>query len=212
MGLVLDLDAAAAADRRRRSHCPGRLRRVSGPADAGVARSPCSRRLRSARIRGPTRTRWRPSARGQVGDDEGRGRAVPRRFDANPQLTTAAVARELAQDKASPDSSPSCRRRFRLREPGLSAICRASSRPSPRASEKAPPVLLDAVPSSTTEVAPAAQAAGYASAIEAASCLPDVSGVLLDRLVDGGATSSRQPGSTTPAVSRSRRPPPSSRR
>src|ERR1700761_7432357 len=56
-----------------------------------------------------------------------------------------------------------------------------------------PPVLLDAVPASTTAVAPAAQASTYAAAIGAASCLSDVSGVLLDRLVDDGAA----PGAAT---------------
>jgi D-glucuronyl C5-epimerase C-terminus len=66
----------------------------------------------------------------------------------------------------------------------------------------APPVLLDVVPTPTTvpsseqgsypggappqgsTVDPSTQASTYARAIEAASCLPDVSGVLLDRLVD----------------------------
>jgi hypothetical protein len=69
----------------------------------------------------------------------------------------------------------------------------------------APPVLLDAVATPTTvpaselssytagpppaagTVSPADQASGYAAAIEAASCSPDVSGVLLDRLVDEGS-------------------------
>ncbi len=67
---------------------------------------------------------------------------------------------------------------------------------------KAPPVLLDAVPTPTTvpsseqdsypggappqegAVDPATQASTYAAAIQGASCLPDVSGLLLDRLVD----------------------------
>ena len=108
---------------------------------------------------------------------------------ANPQLTTAAVARELAEDKASPElvaflPAP-------VPAAGAWAVGDLGSLESALAQGlgKAPPVLLDAVPSSTTEVAPTAQAAGYASAIEAGSCLPDVSGVLLDRLVDSGATS-----------------------
>ncbi len=108
---------------------------------------------------------------------------------ANPQLTTAAVAGELAEDKASPElvaflPAP-------VPAVGAWAVGDLGSLESALAQGlgKAPPVLLDAVPSSTTEVAPTAQAASYASAIEAASCLPDVSGVLLDRLVDGGAAS-----------------------
>src|SRR5262249_23046628 len=71
----------------------------------------------------------------------------------------------------------------------------------------APPVLLDAVPASTTTVAPAAQATSYAEAIEAASCRPDVSGLLLDRLVDGGAA----PGSATGLYDASGAPKPSVR-
>jgi D-glucuronyl C5-epimerase C-terminus len=69
----------------------------------------------------------------------------------------------------------------------------------------APPVLVEAVATSTTvpsselgsytggtpptegAVSPATQAAAYAAAIGAASCSPNVSGVLLDRLVDYGA-------------------------
>jgi hypothetical protein len=107
----------------------------------------------------------------------------------NPQLTAAAVAHELAQDKAAPDlvgflPAP-------VPAAGAWAVRDLASLESTVAQglgTKAPPVLLDAVPSSTTEVSPAAQAAGYASAIDAASCLPGVSGLLLDRLVDGGTT------------------------
>jgi D-glucuronyl C5-epimerase C-terminus len=69
----------------------------------------------------------------------------------------------------------------------------------------APPVLLHAVAVPTTvpsselgaytggapptagAVSPVTQASWYADAIEAASCSPDVSGVLLDRLVDAGS-------------------------
>ena len=132
---------------------------------------------------------------------------------ANPQLTTAAVAHELAQDKASPElvaflPAP-------VPAAGAWAVGDLGSLESALAQGlgKAPPVLLDAVPSSTTEVAPAAQAAGYASAIEAASCRAGRQRVSSST---GWSTAarrqSRQPGSTTPAVSRSRRPPPSSRR
>jgi hypothetical protein len=46
----------------------------------------------------------------------------------------------------------------------------------------APPVLL--------ATSPATQASDYAAAIESASCLPGVSGLLLDRLVDGAAPES----------------------
>jgi hypothetical protein len=109
----------------------------------------------------------------------------------NPQLTAAAVARELAQDKAAPDlvgflPAP-------IPAAGAWAVRDLPSLESTLAQglgTKAPPVLLDAVPSSTTEVTPAAQASGYASAIETASCLSGVSGVFLDRLVDGPASTS----------------------
>ena len=105
----------------------------------------------------------------------------------NPQLTTAAVARELAQDNAAPDlvgfvPAP-------VPAAGAWAVRDLASLESTVAQglgTKAPPVLLDAVPSSTTEVTPTAQASGYASAIETASCPPGVSGLLLDRLVDSG--------------------------
>lgn len=74
-----------------------------------------------------------------------------------------------------------------------------------KASGTAPPVLVEAVATSTTvpsselgsytggtpptegAVSPATQASAYAAAIGAASCSPNVSGVLLDRLVDFGA-------------------------
>jgi hypothetical protein len=50
-----------------------------------------------------------------------------------------------------------------------------------------PPVLLDAVAVPTTDAASAAaQAVAYAGAIDEASCSPDVSGLMLDRLVDDG--------------------------
>ena len=109
---------------------------------------------------------------------------------ANPQLTTAAVADELAQDNAAPDlvaflPAP-------VPAAGAWAVGDLGSLESALAQGlgKAPPVLLDAVPSSTAEVTPAAQASAYASAIEGASCLPDVSGLLLERLVDNGAPAS----------------------
>jgi len=52
----------------------------------------------------------------------------------------------------------------------------------------APPVLVDAVPVPTGTVSPAAQASAYATAIGDASCAKGVSGVVLDRLVDSGAS------------------------
>jgi hypothetical protein len=56
----------------------------------------------------------------------------------------------------------------------------------------APPVLLDATPVATNSSATsqASQASAYAAAIGAASCLPNVRGLLLDRLVDGAAPES----------------------
>jgi hypothetical protein len=114
---------------------------------------------------------------------------------ANPQLTTAAVARELAQDKAAPDlvdflPAP-------VPAAGAWAVRDLPSLESTVAQglgTKAPPVLLDAVPSSTSEVTPTAQASGYASAIETASCQPGVSGLFLNRLLDGGTTSGTATG------------------
>jgi len=107
----------------------------------------------------------------------------------NPQLTTAAVAHELAADKALPDlvvfqPAP-------VPATGAWAVGDLASLAATLADGlgiKAPPILLGAVPSSTAEVAPTEQAAAYVSAIETASCLPDVSGLFLDRLVDGGTT------------------------
>jgi hypothetical protein len=122
-----------------------------------------------------------------------------------PRLTATAVARELAQDGATPDvvsfiPAP-------VPAAGTLAVGDIGSLESTLAEElgKAPPVLLEAVPTPTSvpaseqgaytggappqvnAVAPATQASAYAAAIEAASCWPDVSGLLLDRLVDDGA-------------------------
>jgi hypothetical protein len=108
---------------------------------------------------------------------------------AKPQLTTIAVARELAHDGARPDlvsflPAP-------VPATGEWAVGDLGSLESALAQElgTAPPVLLDAVPASSTAVAPATQASTYAAAIEGASCLTNVSGLLLDRLVDDGAAS-----------------------
>ena len=102
-------------------------------------------------------------------DDRGRGRAVPRRVDGQPAAHHGrGGARARTRTRPRPTSSPSCPRRFRLPERGPSAIWASLESALAQGLGKAPPVLLDAVPSSTTEVAPAAQAAGYASAIEAA--------------------------------------------
>ncbi len=119
-----------------------------------------------------------------------------------PQSTALALARQLAQDDAQPGlvsflPAP-------VPSAGAWAVGDLDSLESTLAKGlgKAPSVLLDAVPTPTTvpssergsylggapaqegAVDPATQASTYAAAIEAASCLPDVSGLLLDRLVD----------------------------
>jgi D-glucuronyl C5-epimerase-like protein len=124
---------------------------------------------------------------------------------AKPQLTAIALAQELAQDGAQPDlvaflPAP-------VPAAGAWAVGDLGSLESALAKElgKTPPVLLDAVPTATTvpaseqgayqgglpptegAVAPATQASTYAETLEAASCAPGVSGLLLDRLVDDGA-------------------------
>lgn len=103
---------------------------------------------------------------------------------AKPQLTTIAVARELAKDGARPDvisfvPAP-------VPAAGSWAVGDLGSLESAldQALGTRPSILLDAVPSATTAVAPATQASAYSAAVETASCLPDVSGLLLDRLVD----------------------------
>jgi hypothetical protein len=124
-----------------------------------------------------------------------------------PQLTTIALARELAQDGARPDLVS-----FRpapVPGTGAWALSDLASLQSALAKGlgKAPPVLLDAVPAATIvpsgelgaytggpppqagAVDPATQASTYAAVVEAASCMPGVSGLLLDRLVDEGANS-----------------------
>lgn len=135
--------------------------------------------------------------------------AVGPRLDGStekPQLTTIALARELAQDGAQPDlvsflPAP-------VPGAGTWSVGEVGSLESALAKGlgKAPPVLLDALPTSTTvpsaelgaytggsppqagAVDPATQASTYAAAVEAASCMPGVSGLVLDRLVDEGAT------------------------
>jgi hypothetical protein len=122
-----------------------------------------------------------------------------------PQLTAIAIGRELARDGAQADFVS-----FRpAPAPGLGVWAVGDLGLLESALAKglgtAPPVLLDAVATPTTvpaselssytagpppaagTVSPADQASGYAAAIEAASCSPDVSGVLLDRLVDEGS-------------------------
>jgi hypothetical protein len=135
--------------------------------------------------------------------------AVGPSFDgstANPQLTATAFAQELAQDGAQADlvsflPAP-------VPAAGVWAVGDLGSLESALAKGlgEAPPVLLDAVPTPSTvpaseqgayagglpspagAVSPATQASTYQAAIEAASCLPDVSGLLLDRLVDDGTS------------------------
>ncbi len=102
---------------------------------------------------------------------------------AKPQLTAVALAQELAQDGAQPDLVS-----FRpapVPAAGTWAVGDLGSLESALAKGlgKTPPVLLDAVPT----VDPAMQSSTYAGGIEAASCAPDVSGLLLDRLVDDAA-------------------------
>lgn len=123
-----------------------------------------------------------------------------------PQSTTLALARQLARDGAQPDfvsflpaSVPGV---------GVWAAGDVGSLESALAKGlgKTPPVLLDAVPTPASvplseqgaypggappeegAVDPVTQASTYAEAIEDASCLPDVGGVLLDRLVDDRTT------------------------
>jgi len=122
-----------------------------------------------------------------------------------PQSTALALARQLAQAGAQPGlvsflPAP-------VPGAGAWAVGDLGSLESTLAKGlgKAPSVLLDAVPTPTTvpsseqgsypggvapegAVDPATQASTYAAAIEAASCLPGVSGLLLDRLADDRTT------------------------
>jgi D-glucuronyl C5-epimerase C-terminus len=123
-----------------------------------------------------------------------------------PQRTTAAVAQQLARDGADAGvvffhPAPAS---------GASAwvvgdVARLESALA-KSLGSAPPVLIDALATPTTvpssersaytggvppaagAVSPATQASTYAAAISEASCLPNVSGLLLDRLVDDGST------------------------
>lgn len=121
--------------------------------------------------------------------------AVGPSFDgstARPQLTAIALGRGLAQDGARPDLVS-----FRpapVPGPGTWAVGGLAGLESSLAKGlgTAPPVLLDAVPTASgsaqdASATPATQASVYAAAIEAASCTPGVSGLVLDRLVDDGA-------------------------
>jgi hypothetical protein len=105
---------------------------------------------------------------------------------ANPQLTATAFARNLAQDGSRADvvsflPAP-------VPAAGAWAAGDLGSLESALAQGlgTAPPILLDAVPVSTAAVSPPTQAAAYAAAVQSASCVPQVSGVLLDRLEDDG--------------------------
>ena len=124
-----------------------------------------------------------------------------------PQRTTVAVVKELARDGAgagvvsfrpAPTSGASA---WTVRDVGRLESALAKSLGT------APPVLVDAlavpttvpssergaytggVPPTAGAVSPVTQASTYAGAVRTASCLPDVSGLLLDRLVDDGAAS-----------------------
>lgn len=125
---------------------------------------------------------------------------------AQPQKTALTLAQELEQDGAPADIVS-----FRPAPvPATGAwatgdLAKLQAALAKGLGATAPPVLLDAVPTPTTvpsselgaytggappdtgAVSPEAQAGTYAAAIQAASCFPDVSGVLLDRLVDDGA-------------------------
>jgi hypothetical protein len=122
-----------------------------------------------------------------------------------PQLAAAAVGRELAREGAGADlvsfrpAPVAGRGALAIGDLGRlrSALAKGFG--------TAPPLLLDApdipttvpaselgaytggAPPTAGAVSPAAQAATYAAAVEAASCSPDVFGVLLDRLVDSGS-------------------------
>jgi len=123
-----------------------------------------------------------------------------------PQRTALAVAQELAHDGADADlvsfrpAPASGGSAWAVGDVGKLESALAKSLGT------APPVLVDAFATATTvpsseragytgglpptagAVAPATQASTYAGALRAASCLPGVSGLLLDRLVDDGAT------------------------
>jgi hypothetical protein len=123
-----------------------------------------------------------------------------------PQQTTFALAKELAQDGAPADvvafrpAADSRSGKWTAGDVGRLESALAKSL------QTAPPVLLDAVatptivpqaelgayaggpPPTDGAVSPASQASAYDTAIGAASCSPNVVGLLLDRLVDDGAT------------------------
>jgi hypothetical protein len=124
---------------------------------------------------------------------------------AKPQQTALALARELKKDGA-----PAALVSFQPAPASGAGVWSAGDVDSLESAlakglGTAPPVLLDlggtptTVPSSELGsytggpppsegvVSPATQASMYAAAIDAAACSPNVSGVLLDRLVDDGA-------------------------
>jgi hypothetical protein len=124
---------------------------------------------------------------------------------AKPQLTTVALAKELAHESSSADvvaflpAAESGSGKWAAGDVGrLESALQEWISPAP--------VLLEAVPTPTTvppsevgaydggppptsgAVPPATQAVLYADAVGAASCSPDVTGLLFQRLVDDGAT------------------------
>jgi D-glucuronyl C5-epimerase C-terminus len=125
---------------------------------------------------------------------------------AQPQSTALRLAQRLAHDGARADLVSFQPAPFPA--PGTWAVGDLSKLESAlaRGLGTAPPTLLDAVAVPTTvpsselgaytggspptagAVSPATQASTYASAIGAASCSANISGVLLERLVDDGAT------------------------
>jgi D-glucuronyl C5-epimerase C-terminus len=116
--------------------------------------------------------------------------AVGPAFDgstAQPQRTALTLARELAQDGARADIVS-----FQPAPVpgtgvwGVGDVARLESALA-KGLGSAPPVLLDAVPTpaSVDPVTLATQATTYVGAVESASCTTNVSGVFIDRLVDG---------------------------
>jgi hypothetical protein len=120
-----------------------------------------------------------------------------------PQPTTTAVANELAHDGVRPDIVSFLPAPVPTAGAWAAGDLHSLQSTLAKGLGAAPPVLLDAVPVATSSVAPATQASTYAAGIEAASCMPGVSGVLLDRLVDDGASTGLYYASGTPKPSAS---------
>jgi D-glucuronyl C5-epimerase C-terminus len=116
--------------------------------------------------------------------------AVGPTFDgstAQPQRTAVALAQELAHDGTRADVIA-----FQPAPvPGAGVWATGDVKRLEAAVGKGspPPVLLNAVPAPTSAGGASLtdQASTYLAAVESASCLPNVGGVLLDRLVDGAA-------------------------